>query len=149
MHPMNRKAMAEVVQIAMITMMSILAIVSVVRYVSSINTGLNQLSPAVDCITQKSDVVSACYTEENTVHLLVNRFSGEEINLKITLGNEEYRCGTDPSLCTTCTIPEGTNKIYVPSSSLTQTLSTITVQLNACTPQEVLLRACASPNQPQ
>ena len=105
MYIINKKGLSDTVQIVMISALSILAIMTVAKYVISLSDELDsQLSPAVDCLTMKSKVISACLNNQNQIELDVNLFDTEDPTLKIVTGEEVFSCNTQT--CSTCQLSE-------------------------------------------
>lgn len=141
MHNLNRRGVAEIVQVLLITVLSILAIATVSKYVLSATDILeNQLSPAVDCLTMKSKVISACQNSNNQIEVNVELASNENSNLKISTNSEVFSCNGQS--CSTCSLKEGRQIIYINSQTTTPEIS---YQFSNCPAQQIRTTVCATP----
>ncbi len=132
MQHLNKKGMAEIVQIMSIIVLSIVAIGTVWGYVSDLgNTLNNQLSPVVDCLSQTSGVISACKNTQGIIEARVNLVSADSINLvQFSLGQETFTCGT--LSCNTCNLKEGVQVVYFTPNNPSQENTNLLVRFNGC-----------------
>ncbi|MGV8142905.1 MAG: hypothetical protein ACP5NS_04730 [Candidatus Pacearchaeota archaeon] len=140
---LNNKGVAEVVQILLITVLSIVAIATVSSYVIKLSS-LEQLSPAVDCLTMQSDIPRACVDSSGTVKLLVNSVESD-LDLKLGLKDRLFECSTNSEKCSTCTLEEGSKEIFLSGITGVQQGDTINYQFNGCLAQEKQIIACVEP----
>lgn len=145
MSGINKKGMAEIIQVSSILLLSILAIGLVWGYVADLGSTVDQqLSPTVDCITQQSTLISACINAQNQVQARIQIASGESIQSALfQLGQESFTC--NPNTCTTCTLPqtEGTHTIYLEPQQPITAGAQLTTYLNTCPqPSTVSLTTC-------
>ena len=129
---LNKKGMAEIVQIILIIALSIIAITSVWSYVSDLsNTLESQLSPIVDCVQLQTKIDSACISSENKIEVKISKALTDKIT-KITLaGDNNFKSSCGES-CESCYLPEsGTKKIFLENSNL-QEGSKIYLTIDSC-----------------
>ena len=142
---MNNKGLAEIVQVLFITALSIVAIATVSSYIIGLSDNVgSKLSPAVDCLTIKSDIIRACINSKGETKLLVNSVE-QNTDIKIGLNNEIFECSTDSEKCNTCILKEGSKEIFLSPSNLANVGDKINYQINGCSVQEKVVRACVEP----
>ncbi|MBM3231994.1 hypothetical protein FJZ21_01290 [Candidatus Pacearchaeota archaeon] len=142
MRNLNKKGMSSVVQISLLTILSVTAISMVWGYVSDFSNSLNQLSPAVDCISQKSKLTSACVNSEGKVKLNIDVGLEEYIyNLNINYLEESFFCG---QTCGSCSVidEQGRKVIYINTQENVNLQDTITVSINKCLEETATISQC-------
>jgi len=110
-------------------------------YVSDLSSSLgNQLSPAVDCITQKSQATGVCINSQGKIELSINTGIEEKISsLNMNIDGEPFSCGSSCQSCSTI-IKEGKNMIYLSTTSANP--ASLTVSVNGCSPQQFSIAPC-------
>lgn len=143
MYNLNKKGMSSVVQISLLTMLSVMAISMVWGYVSDLSNSLeNQLSPSVDCISQKSDVANACVNSDGKVELSIDVGIEEKVsNLNINYFGESFSCG---QTCGSCNIidEQGRKKVYIDTQEDVNVQDDITASINGCLPETLTISQC-------
>ena len=143
-YKLNKKGVSEVVQVLIITVLSIVAISIVSSYVISISNNVgNQLSPAVDCLTVKTKIDSACIGSDGQVRALVNIGLDEHPSIKFSIENKIFQCSSSSDECSSCKLNQGKQEIYLPIQT-TQATDLI-YQVNNCASQNIQLKVCAGP----
>ena len=119
MSSLNKKGMAEIVQIMSLIVLSIIAISLVWSYVADIGNLLGkQLSPVVDCLSQTSRIVSACKNPEGKIEVTLNNALTDDIAKINIIGDNGYKavCGLS---CGTCILQQsGEKTVFLDNSDL-------------------------------
>ena len=97
---LSKKGLAEIVQVLVMTALSIIAIATVSSYVIKISS-LEQLSPAVDCLTMQNSVSRVCIAKDGNLRVLVNSFD-DTTKIKLETNNNIFECGVNSETCGTC-----------------------------------------------
>lgn len=144
---LNKKGVAEVVQVLLIMVLSIFAIIAVSSYILNLSDSLeSKLSHVADCLMQKSTATKACYNQNSKlIELKLNIIDPGKLILKIGIGEDVFNCGTDISTCSTCNLREGNQKIYLPINQEFSENQKILYQFNTCSSNELKVKACAEP----
>mgnify|MGYP001559971945 CR=1 FL=1 len=145
MFNLNNKGVAEVVQVLIITALSIVAIATVSSYFLSFSSSLEgKLSPAVDCLTDKSDILRVCVNPEGQVEALVNSVE-EEIDIKINVNNQLFKCSTDADKCSTCLLTQGSKIIFISPTTAVSVGEEIRYSINGCPAESKTITVCVVP----
>lgn len=143
MQNLNKNGMISIIQISFLTMLSVIALSLIWGYVSDLSSDFeNQLSPAVDCIAQKSKISNTCVNNEGKIELNLNIGVGEEINyLSANYLGESFICG---QTCSSCNIKEeqGKKTIYLDSQVQVNVGDKIAVTINKCNPEVLVINNC-------
>lgn len=142
MSNLNKKGMASIVQVSLLIMLSVMAISLIWGYVSDLSNSLDQLSPAVDCISQSSTVTRACVNSDGKVELSVDVGLEEKVsNLDINYLGQSFVCG---QTCGSCSIidSQGMKKVYLSTQNPASVQDSVTVSINKCLSQVLTLSAC-------
>ncbi len=140
MQNLNKRGFSPVIQITILSALSIISLLLIWGYVSDLSSTINrQLSPAVDCISQKSKIKSACLNEENKIELNTDFFVDEKINfLNLKLEDENFVCGSSCESCKLDIVEK--NKIYL--STIKENPKTIFASINGCMFEEIQITRC-------
>ena len=143
---LNKRGLAEVVQVLVITALSILAITTISSYVFKLTSGFeSQLSPAVDCLTMKSAVIKACVNKNNQIESFVTVLE-EKTTLNLNYKDNIFQCSTNADICSTCKLNSGSTQIiYLSSESQVNAGEELVYQFNSCLAQKVKITACEEP----
>lgn len=142
---LNKKGLAEIVQVLMITLLSIVAIATISSYILGLSNGLeSKLSPVVDCLTMQSKIQNACVNSEGKIEVLVNS-AEEKVNLKLAVKNNIFECSTNQDTCSTCKLSEGSKEIFLNPLSQINSGDKLNYQINGCQGQEKTIIACVEP----
>lgn len=143
---LNKKGLAEIVQVLMITLLSIVAIATISIYILGLSNGLeSKLSPAVDCLTIQSDISRACVNANGEIiKVLVNSVE-PEVSIKIGINDNLFECSTDSQKCSTCKLSEGSKEIFLNPLSQINSGDKLNYQINGCQGQEKTITACVEP----
>lgn len=143
MHNLKRKGLSSLIQVMLLSVLSIMAISVVWGYVSDLSNNLeNQLSPAVDCIAQQSQIRSACLNTEGKIQLDLEIGLGEEISyLDVNFLGESFACG---QMCSSCNLVEeqGRKTVYLDPQSPVSTSDRIAAAINRCLPEILDISSC-------
>lgn len=143
MSNLNKKGMASIVQVSLLIMLSVMAISLIWGYVSDLSSGLeNQLSPAVDCISQSSTATKACINSDGKIELNIDVGLEEKVsNLDINYLGQSFVCG---QTCGSCNIidSQGMKKVYLSTQNPASVQERVTVSINKCLSQVLTLSAC-------
>lgn len=138
----NKKGISSIVQIIFLATLSMVSLALIFGYVKDLSNDVgNKLSPAADCISQKSKVISACF-QENKIIVDLDVGLGEYIqNVNLRLNEQNFNCGE--SSCQSCSISGiGKKTIYLNSNSPISSQDNFVVSINGCSPESVVLNSC-------
>lgn len=143
MQGLNKKGFSSVLQITLLTFLSVLALSLVWGYVSDLSNNFeNQLSPAVDCISQKSKINGACLNSDGKIELSLDTGLGEKISyLDINFKGESFACG---QMCGSCNLLDenGKKTIYLSPQSPVSLQDQIATAINKCLPELFSISSC-------
>lgn len=143
MRNLNKKGLSSIVQVSLLTMLSVMAISMVWGYVSDLSSDFeNQLSPAVDCISQESSIASACLNSQGKIELSIDVGIEERISsLDISYSEESFSCG---QTCGSCSLvdEQGMKKVYVDTQENVNLQDSITASINKCLPETLTISSC-------
>jgi hypothetical protein len=143
MQSINKKGFSSILQITIISALTIVCLFLIWGYVKDLTDEFsNQLSPAVDCISQRSEVSRACINGQGIVEVSLNTAVGENTkNLYINLEGESFTCSES---CSSCTILESKNQgkktIYLNQEN--KKSKNLITSINGCTPQQIQIESC-------
>ena len=144
MQYLNKKGMSSIIQVTILAALSILSLSLIWTYVMGLSNGLSgQLSPTVDCITQKSEITNACITDEGEIETRLNVALGEKITkVDLKVNGESFVCGTNS--CQSCTFTEAENKktIYIQPAQTVSVYDKMIFNINGCASEEITLTNC-------
>ncbi|MEK6894504.1 MAG: hypothetical protein AABX10_03505 [Nanoarchaeota archaeon] len=143
MYNLSKKGMSSIIQVTLLMALSVMAISLVWGYVSDLSNSLeNQLSPAVDCISQKSKAISACVNSDGKVELSIDVGIEEKISyLDINYIGESFSCG---QTCGSCNIidEQSRKKVYINTQEVVNLQDSISASINKCLPETLVISRC-------
>ena len=143
MRNMNKSGLAPILQVTIISALSIISLMLVWGYVKDLSADFeNQLSPAVDCITQRSGAESACVNQNGKIELTLDVALGESIfDLDANFKGESFSCGNS---CGSCTIldSQGKKTVYLNNQFPAASQDSLGVAINRCLPEVLAISQC-------
>lgn len=143
MYDLKRKGLSSVVQVSLLALLSVVALSLVWGYVKDLSNNLdNQLSPTIDCISQKSRVIDACINQQGKIEVNLDLYPGEEMELiDLNFKGQSFSCG---SSCQSCGLEEssGKNTIYLSPQYQVLEQDKLATSINGCNPKILTLNQC-------
>lgn len=137
----NVRGISSILQVTILASLSIVSLMLVFGYVKDLSGDFeNQLSPTVNCLTQKTKATSACIYDGQ---VLVNLEVGLDETVRktdISLNGQTYSCGQNS--CQSCSI-EGIGKKTIYLNPVSASLQdNLVVSVNSCAPESISLTPC-------
>ncbi|MBS3081881.1 hypothetical protein J4416_03020 [Candidatus Pacearchaeota archaeon] len=146
MPSIKNRGISTIVQATLIMALTVVALLVVWGYVKDLSNNFEkQLSPTVDCITQKSIATSACINSEGEILVNLDVKPGEAIkNAVFITKDESFSCSSNS--CESCSLSEveGKKTIYLNPLEQVSNQDLLSVRLNNCNPQQIYLSSCNS-----
>lgn len=143
MQSLNKKGMSSIIQVSFLITLSIVSLSLIWGYVSDLSSDFeNQLSPTVDCISQKSKITSACVNNEGKIQLSLDVGLEENIyNLDVNYLGESFSCD---QTCGSCNLKEeqGRKTVYLETLNSVNVNDKIGVAINKCLPEVLTINSC-------
>jgi ABC-type lipoprotein release transport system permease subunit len=138
-----RKGMSSVVQITILMMLSVIALATIWSYVSGLSNDFEgQLAPTVGCISQKSQIQSACINAEGKIEVKLSKGLDENINdIDMNVRGQSFSCGVS---CSSCIVKEDENQktIYLSPTIPIINGDKLAAAINSCSPELLTLTNC-------
>lgn len=143
MQDLNKKGFSSILQVTLLAALSVLALSLIWGYISDLSNDFeNQLSPTVDCISQKSKITSACINSEGKIELDLDLGLGERISyLDINFKGESFACG---QICGSCNLvdEQGKKTVYLSPQNPVVVEDKISTSINKCLVELSTISSC-------
>jgi len=142
MQSLNKKGFSSILQVIILSALSIISLSLIWGYVSDLSNSLgNQLSPAVDCINQQSQVISACINSQGKIQLDIQEALEEKIsNLNVNVGGESFSCDSSCQSCSILSSENSRKTIYL--STQNPNPPSLIASINGCAVEQITISQC-------